>query len=333
MKIGIPRALFYYYLYPQWKNFFNALGCDVVTSPESDKNIANDGINHAVAEACFPVKVFYGHVISLRRAAPDWIFVPRLVSIEPKYYVCPKLMGLPDMIRAQVSDLPPLMDLCVDQTRGKGYMNSELKNWARRLQIKPARMIEAWQESQRASEEFYGLCQQGHTPAEALDYGEGKSFSHPAAGDITIGLLGHCYTLNDNIINIGILRNLRELGVVPVTAEMLDQKAIEEEAADLPKRMFWTMGKKMVGAALKMNRDPGIDGMIYLACFGCGPDSMVAKIIEQRMSNKPFMLLNVDEHSGEAGVLTRLEAFCDMLRRRTTHESNLSPYGQQLYCH
>ena len=97
----------------------------------------------------------------------------------------------------------------------------------------------------------------------------------------------------------------------------------------MPKRVFWTLGRKMVGTALHLDQRDDIDGMIYLACFGCGPDSLIGEVVESKVKNKPFMLVTVDEHTGEGGLVTRLEAFCDMLRRRRSanHESNLSAHG------
>jgi predicted nucleotide-binding protein (sugar kinase/HSP70/actin superfamily) len=98
--------------------------------------------------------------------------------------------------------------------------------------------------------------------------------------------------------------------------EMIDGRMVEEQAATMPKRVFWTLGRKIVGSALYMKEHPSIDGIIYLACFGCGPDSLIGEIVERKLGNKPWMMLTMDEHTGEAGLITRLEAFCDMLRRR-----------------
>lgn len=39
------------------------------------------------------------------------------------------------------------------------------------------------------------------------------------------------------------------------------------------------------------------------------------------------MILKVDEHTGEAGLDTRVEAFVDMLERRVYSENNISTHG------
>ncbi len=119
-----------------------------------------------------------------------------------------------------------------------------------------------------------------------------------------------------------------------VTADNIPVSVIEEQAARLPKKLFWTLGKKTVGAALTFFDCKQLDGVIYLTSFGCGPGSIVGELIERwakRRADAPFMLLTIDEHSGAAGLLTRLEAFTDMLLRRKKNEADLSAHGQSVY--
>jgi predicted nucleotide-binding protein (sugar kinase/HSP70/actin superfamily) len=334
MRVGIPRALFYYNFFPQWKSFFNNLGREVVTSAPTHKAMANAGILSAVSEACFPVKLFYGHILDLNGQEVDWIFAPRLVSIERRSYICPKFMGIPDMLRAQIPALRPLIDIRIDVSRDERELFRELDKLAKKVGLKPSHVRRAWVDSTRASQSLDSICRQGNSLDEGIGIWEGQPVLKSGPGELNIGILGHCYTLNDRFISLGIFDRLREMGAATVTTEMLDPSQVDEAASTLPKRVFWTVGRNMVGTALLLNQAEDIDGLIYMACFGCGPDSMMAKVIERRM-NKPFMLLTVDEHSGEAGIVTRLEAFCDMLRRRrrSLHENNLPAYGEFLYSH
>ena len=105
VKIGIPRALFFYCYYPLWRAFFENLGLEVVLSPETNKAILDDGIRTTLSEACLPVKVFFGHALAIADQV-DYLFVPRITRVEPKAYICPKFMGLPDMLRARLQNLP-----------------------------------------------------------------------------------------------------------------------------------------------------------------------------------------------------------------------------------
>jgi predicted nucleotide-binding protein (sugar kinase/HSP70/actin superfamily) len=136
---------------------------------------------------------------------------------------------------------------------------------------------------------------------------------------LTIGLLGHGYTIYDDYISRQTICKLRELGVRVVTQDLLSEEAIEEGAQQLPKRMFWSLGKQILGGAYHFFDNHNVDGIVHFACFGCGPDSLVAELVEieaHRRKDLPFMMLTVDEHTGEAGIITRLEAFIDMIQRQ-----------------
>jgi predicted nucleotide-binding protein (sugar kinase/HSP70/actin superfamily) len=67
-----------------------------------------------------------------------------------------------------------------------------------------------------------------------------------------------------------------------------------------------------------------VDGIIHITAFACGPDSIVDKYLEIEAKKRkiPYMSVTIDEHTGEAGMRTRLEAFLDMLEyRRNKSES------------
>lgn len=51
VRVGIPRALFYYQYYPGWKNFFEALGAEPVVSAPTNKAIFTAGNSRAVTES------------------------------------------------------------------------------------------------------------------------------------------------------------------------------------------------------------------------------------------------------------------------------------------
>lgn len=89
LKIGIPQALLYYEYFPLWKNFLECLGAEVIISGPTTKEILDLGVRSAISEICFPVKVFYGHVMSLKDRV-DYLFIPRMVCVEKNVYFCPK---------------------------------------------------------------------------------------------------------------------------------------------------------------------------------------------------------------------------------------------------
>ncbi len=334
MRVGIPRGLFFYYYYPLWKTFFNDLGAEVVVSAPTSRFTMDQGIELAVDETCLPVKVYFGHVRELCGQDLDYIFAPRLVSVEPKSYICPKFMGIPDMLAACLTGLPPLIDVTIDVSKTNKYFQRDIQRVGALLNCNKRQAELAFKHGRLQNERCLNIARQGYTMAEAIQIWEGQEQPLYKEGDLNICVLGHGYSLYDSHISMNLIPKLRGMGCNIHLVETFDVDEVEKGAANMPKRVFWTLGRKLVGAALHLEKRPDIDGIVYLACFGCGPDSLIGEIVERRVRNKPFMLITVDEHTGEGGVMTRLEAFCDMLRRRRMRdEGNFSPYGECLYSH
>ena len=61
MKIGIPKGLLYYKYYPFIETFFTELGAEIILSPDTNKDILNEGVKNCVDDACVPIKIFHGH--------------------------------------------------------------------------------------------------------------------------------------------------------------------------------------------------------------------------------------------------------------------------------
>ena len=112
--------------------------------------------------------------------------------------------------------------------------------------------------------------------AEAIDIWEGQEEKGSWNSDLCIGVLGHGYSLYDQTISLDIIGRLRKWDAGR-SAGSFTRERVEEEASTMPKRIFWTLGRKMVGSAFIMEKKPEIDGIIYVACFACGPDSLSAR--------------------------------------------------------
>lgn len=311
-KVGIPRALLYYHYYPAWKTFFEAMGAEVVLSAETTRNILDAGVRAAVDEACLPVKLYLGHLADLRDKGVDFIFVPRLVSVEKNRYLCPKFLGLPEMARFGVTGLPELLETEINVHRKYRQTRNNIFKLGRRFTPLPWRVNHALREAGRAQADYEARLRSGQTPRDVLS-GQERQADRP---EIRVALLGHSYSLNDPFISMNIIERLREQGAEVVTAEMLRPQDIGRGAACLSKDIFWTFSRELMGAAFHLLDTGRIDGLVLVASFGCGPDSLTCELVERvykRDRRVPVLMLTLDEHTGEAGVVTRLEAFCDML--------------------
>ncbi|MBS3872514.1 MAG: hypothetical protein KGZ92_04425 [Firmicutes bacterium] len=324
--IGIPRALLYYIYFPLWRRFFSELGVKVVLSAPTSEEFLTAGARAVVDEVCAPVKIAMGHILSL---APhvDYVLVPRFVSVEPRAYICPKLMGLPDMIRHNGLKMPPVLAPDIDLSRG--YLG------LLRVLTEVSRVLgKGWWPSARA---FYQALSEvkrtrrklmtGLTPEEAF---HGTMRRRKPGRRMRIAVLGHPYSIYDPLLSMNIIDRLRSHGIDVVTAEMLPEEHIALGLRRLKKKLFWTQSKMVLGAGLYfLHDDDDVEGIIVLSSFGCGLESLVADMLERFARRKEFPLLHltVDEHSAEAGLVTRLEAFVETVRGRIRHARYLSPHG------
>lgn len=314
VRVGIPRALLYYHYYPGWEAFFRALGAEVVLSDETTKAILDRGVRDAVDEACLPVKLYLGHLANLRDKEVDYIFVPRIVSVERKRYLCPKFLGLPEIARFCVPGLPELLDVEINVYERYHKSKRSLEELASRFGSSKQAGKLALQEAKVAQKAYEDKLRQGYTPQNVFSGKERKE-----NGRIKVAVLGHAYNLNDPYTSMGLLEKLREMGAEIITTEMLLPEEIKRGNDFLNKEIFWTFGKELLGAAFHLLDEGNIQGIVLVVSFGCGPDSLICELVERiyrREKTVPLLMLTLDEHTGQAGVITRLEAFMDMLRWR-----------------
>ncbi len=332
MKIGIPRALFYYQFYPFWKIFFESLGHNVILSSPTNKEILKKGIELCVDDACLPIKIFHGHVADLMGKV-DVIYVPRIISIEPKEYICPKFLGLPDMIRNSIPNLPNIIDTGLNLYKGKIKILKHVFQLGKILKTNKYRTFTAYYKAMETQKQFeYQLIKNSMIPQDLMCSNEisGNQTPIKTPSYLKVLLLGHNYNIYDDFISMGLIRKLRKQNIAFITSEMVVKKNILEGTKKLSKDMFWTLGKKTIGTAHYFLDRKKIDGIIHVASFGCGPDSLVGELIEKKIKRDytiPFLSLNLDEHAGETGFNTRLEAFLDVLEGRGYIEDNFSTYG------
>ncbi len=336
MKVGIPRALFYYNFFPLWKTFYEELGCEIILSPKTNKEILDLGIKACVDEACLPIKVFHGHVESIKDKV-DFLFIPRNTSLSYSEFTCPKICGLPEMIIHSIKDLPKVVTPDFNLYHRRIDLDRTIQDMSEPLGIDLSRAKNAYRKALREQEIYRQHLLEGFLPEEALfnhRMNSGGNGSHRMnRGNILV--LSHPYNLYDSFINMDLIHKVKKMGYRLFTVEEMEPQKINMYANQLEKRMFWTFGRELIGAGLcAIEEEFRWDGMIFLSSFACGLDSIIADFIERKIRRKgtlPFMQLFIDEHTGEAGIDTRIEAFIEMIERRRDYGGNLSPYGECVY--
>ncbi|NLM98012.1 MAG: hypothetical protein GX175_10480 [Halanaerobiaceae bacterium] len=319
VKIGIPRALMYHYYYPAWRVFFEELGLNVVLSPETNKDIIDQGMRIAVDDICLPFKVYYGHILYLKDIV-DCLFVPRFISLGKYNYVCPKFMGLPDMLKANIAGLPDIIEPFIDLRKGIFPLRRTAHDIGRRFGRNYFSIERAYGKARKIHRSFIELQEKGIHTNEAFEMllKNNNIIRRESEKNLNIAVLGHAYLLNDYFASMGIIKRLEGMGVCVRTVEMY-RKCWREKAADkYHKRVFWYFNRQVMGAAYHIFEKDSIDGIVQVTAFGCGPDSLVRELIdiEGKKRKISIMNINIDEHSAEAGLMTRLEAFVDLIERR-----------------
>lgn len=311
-----------------WKSLLEGVGAEVVLSRRTGKGLLEDGVRHCVDDICVPVKLYYGHVLDLKGKV-DRLFVSRVVSVEKAKcdtYTCPKLIGLPDMIKSSLEGLPPMLEFVVDlQNRS---LKSSAKKLADDLDAPASVARKVLVESLATQARFERELLRGLAPEQAMEKAfansNGGARGEPGPegggrprGDLNIALVGHEYLIHDPFISHDLPGKLERMGANPVLMSRVPAEVIEGELARYP-GISWSYEKELLGAASHFLGRADIDGVMLVIGFACGPDSIIGEIINREVrgpESPPLITLVLDEHTGQAGVSTRVEAFVDLIRR------------------
>ncbi|MFH1092380.1 MAG: acyl-CoA dehydratase activase [Pseudomonadota bacterium] len=308
--IGLPRAMFFHELMPFFKTFWTALGFETVISEKSNKKLIHRGCEVVVSEPCFPTKVGHGHILDLIEKGVSRIFMPSVINMSNKdpelkhNKVCPYSQTLTYTVHAAID----FKDMGVELVQGPIYfgfgekvLTDGLAGIAKGFGVPYSQVKKAVRLALEAQENFYQrLLARGREVLETL-------------GPNRLGMVvvARPYNGFDPGLNLNLSAKLRDLGVVGIPMDFLDLEdpAFHEEA----RYHYWRYGQKILTAAEIIRQDPRLYG-IFITNFGCGPDSFIHHFFRDLMRGKPYLEIEIDEHSSDVGAVTRLEAFLDSLR-------------------
>ena len=309
--IGIPLALSNYQLLPLWGTLLSELGFNVVVSFVSTPKVVQRGVEAVLSTPCFPVKVAHGHILELIEKGVDRIWLPSLVTMPQDSaenelnQLCPYVTSLPYQMEAaaeaggkRVTLLKPpvrMQDGLADLWKSLKPMTRELGATTRQLR---AAVQKAWQ----AQGDFERACRQrGREVLENLP-----------PDQRAVVIVSRPYNGCDIGVCLDLPNKLRRLSVLPIPIDFLDLSRPEDSGDKVVQNMYWKYGQRILRAAEIVRQDPRLHA-VYLSNFGCGPDSFLITFFKRMMAPKPALVLEIDEHSADAGVVTRLEAFLESL--------------------
>jgi predicted nucleotide-binding protein (sugar kinase/HSP70/actin superfamily) len=128
-------------------------------------------------------------------------------------------------------------------------------------------------------------------------------------GEPFVVVTGRPYNLYDKRMNLSLGKNLSRMGLAAVPMDYLDLDS--EDLSEFPS-MYWGLGARILRAVKFIKNYPNAFGL-HLTNFGCGADSFIEHFYRYLMGEKAYLILELDEHSGAAGVMTRLEAYRNVI--------------------
>ena len=320
-KVGIPRAMSYYNNYPFYLGFFNSLGIEVVLSDKTTTKIINEGSKYVVSDTCLPVKVYVGHVVNLLDKGCEYIFVPSIQSTDYKINNCSKIRGLPEIIRNVINREFIMVEPTLDKTENIGLYDFCFET-AEAFGITDKKEIKnAMKHGFAVYNNFFKMAQSGLSYKEALENAINDRFVTQTVDVIkplSVVIMGHGYNLFDERISLNIIKKLENMDVKVYTSLNVSHEDSINAIENLGEIQYWANELELTGTAAYFLNNHKVDGIIALSAFGCGPDSLMVDEISYhcKENGMPLIHLTIDEHTGEAGFITSLEAFVDMLMRK-----------------
>lgn len=305
--IGIPRTLTFYDYFPFWYAFFTTLGHAVVTSRETNKRQTARGLPYVSAEPCYPVKTAYGHLVDLMERGVDAILLPCEIDCEPvtdnvhRTFNCPYVQSLPYTARATLGEKVRLLSPILYRARPRKEQGKALQGLGRELGHTPGQVSRAINAAFAAQDRFIQQCQRR---GEEILCGLGP---HEKA----VVFLGKSHNSFDAGLNLHIPRKLRTRGVLTIPYDFLPHSSVR--LSKHYANVVWKNTQDLL-RALSLIRDDERLIPVILTNFGCGPDSFLLKYLETEMRGTPYLVLEVDDHTADAGIVTRIEAFLDTMK-------------------
>ncbi len=312
-KVGINFSLMVNTLFPLYSVFFKSLGYEVVYPQKSDA----DGVSRKGSAFCRPVEQAHGTLRELLRLKPDIIFLPHVKAFpvpggQDVSVCCPFVQSEPYLLKSAFPELEKITVLSpvLDMTTGYEAAEQVFIDMAKKLGHNVDEAKLSFSEGVRAQNDFHKeLVKEGKKALKAVE----------DSPDTAVILFGRPYNAFSGFGNMGIPRKLVSRGYRVIPQDFLP--VFDEESHD---KMYWASGQWILKAARFVARNEKLFG-VYITNFSCGPDSFLLTYFRNIMGRKPSLTLELDSHTADAGVDTRIEAFLDVVRRYRDMEASVIP--------
>jgi len=353
MRVSMPHMG---NLYIPLRALAQRLELDFIVPPPTSQRTLSLGVRYSPEGMCIPFKLTLGNLIEAAELGADTLLMPAGSGIcRLGYYYKTqeqvlhdlgydaeilrlgisqrKLFGLLELLK-RLSNNAPWSKIISAFRFGLAKLNA-LDEIERAVQkVRPVERVkgtanqlfaQAVKATERA-DDHQSLKRVKADYLEQLSLVERNESAEP----LVVGIIGEFYVLLEPFSNMDVEKELGRLGVEVrrsiFTSEwtkfslFLNPLGVNEKdrlhKAAMPylKRDIGGEGWETVGEKVLHAKD--YDGLIHLAPFTCMPEIVAQNIMPSTKENIPVLTILCDEQLGKPGMLTRLEAFVDLLKYR-----------------
>ncbi len=316
--IGLPRVLEFWDSMPFWSTFFRALGYTVKFSHPSSRREYESGLEYVASDTvCFPAKLAHGHILDLANQKVDRIFMPYIMHMPPEGvdknspYVCSIVQGYPMVVknsqdpehRYHVKFDTPVFHWFTVKTRKKQIISYACDT----LGVSSQEAEQAYDQADKAITSFRDTLRKG--ACEIISDARKN-------GTFAVVLAGRPYH-SDSFVSHGISKLFTQKGisVLPVDSlPDLDKEDLKNTRIEITNN-FHT---RMLAGAKIAAKDDSLE-YVQLVSFGCGHDAVLSDEIVRimtEMSDKPPLILKIDESDAAGSLSIRVQSFIETVNIR-----------------
>ncbi len=308
--IGINKSFLIHWIFPLYYNFFSLLGCKVVI-PDT---VCEDAFNRQSTSMCFPAQIALGLFDNLISKNPDYYFMPHVKEMYvPKgntrrefSATCIFIQGEPfytDKSFLEYNLTDKIISPTINFSGGWGKGKNQFIDAAKQMGLDTGAAKTAFDKALEMQYSFESECKE--IGKKALDE------LHLNPDKFAVVLFGRPYNAYTIEANKGIPKKLTSRGHMVIPFDMLPYED-EPLGEDYKEYMHWELGQRILRASQILKKDDQLFG-VYITNFLCAIDSLLVTYFRKIMKRKPSLTLELDGHTADAGVNTRIEAYYDII--------------------
>ncbi|MQY64228.1 MAG: activase, partial [Calditrichaeota bacterium] len=310
--IGFTRSFLMSTYYPLFAHFFKELGFRPITADAVDEQ----GLDRCVAPFCYPCEIAHGFFHNLLDRSPDYIFLPHIKGTQvkngyPVSRTCPLLQGEPYYLRrafeAYLKDGPQIISPVIDLAADPNAQLEAFMTLARTIGVRKTKVVEAFTKARSVQDELHlSMLEMGREALRMLEKDTDR---------IGVVLFGRSYNAFIPEANKGIPHKFASRGITMIPVDFLDLERVPAK-----EHMYWSAGQINLKGAEFIKGHPQLFGT-FITNFSCGPDSFIVGYFKDILGRKPSLILELDNHTADTGIETRIEAFLDIVSRYRSLQS------------